>query len=666
MFKTSPGGPRAPFRFRQSGHETSWRRQLALLATILGLWLILSLLTAGSPTDLSYTQFKQAVRTGQVAQVVFERDGIRGRFADPLPQASSTGQSVSEETGGKGALDEAQDRASITAGGTFTSIMLRIQDPELLPLMERQGVEVAAEPAESGAWGRVLASLIPWALLLGAFLYISYRMQSRMMGGDRESGIFGFGKSKAKRFRQEATRIGLDDVAGLDNAKADLREIIDHLSDPDRFRRVGASMPKGVLLVGPPGTGKTMLARAVAGEAGVPFYSISGSEFVEMFVGVGASRVRDLFEAAKKESPCVIFIDEIDAVGRSRGAGLGGGHDEREQTLNQILSEMDGFTPSENVVVLAATNRPDVLDRALLRPGRFDRKVYMELPDRKARRAILEVHARKVTLEENVDLDPIAARTVGFSGAELENLINEAALLAGREHKEKVDMRLFEAARDKLVFGAERDQGIGEEERELVAYHECGHALMAWLLPTADPLDKVSIIPRGRALGATEQLPEEDRRTYKESYLRDRIGVMLGGRVAEQVMFGEVTTGAEADLSHATELARRMICRWGMSDKLGPVAFKQGGDEPVFLGREMAQAPEYSDATGKLIDDEIKQLIEGIEQRIRKLMEGHRDRLERLAQALLKEETLGRESIDALLGEPPGSAEIRRLVANAH
>ncbi|EGV30802.1 ATP-dependent metalloprotease FtsH [Thiorhodococcus drewsii AZ1] len=651
-------------RKAQPGHPTppdgdSLRRRLLLaLGMTLVLWMILAPWLAPGPTELSYTRFKQAVSQGQVAEVTFERDRISGRFADPLPDASAGSKAEGDKTT---ASAGSQDAGSVvSAGESFETTMPQVQDAELLPLLEKRDVEIAANPAESGVWTRVLATLLPWAILLGGFLYLSQRMQKRMMGGGQDGGLFSFGKTKAKRFRHQDSNLGMDDVAGLENAKADLQEIVDHLADPERFRRLGATMPKGVLLIGPPGTGKTLLARAVAGEAGVPFFSLSGSEFVEMFVGVGASRVRDLFEAAKKESPCVIFIDEIDAVGRSRGAGLGGGHDEREQTLNQILSEMDGFTPTEDVVVLAATNRPDVLDQALLRPGRFDRKVHIDLPDRKARKAILEVHARKIRLDADVDLGKVAVRTVGFSGADLENLINEAALLAGRERRDAVDMALLESARDKIVLGAERDQGMGDEERRLVAYHESGHALMAWMLPAADRLDKISIVPRGRALGVTQQLPEEDRRTYKESYLRDRIGVMLGGRVAEQTVFGEVTTGAESDLAQATELARRMVSRWGMSRRIGPVAFRRS-DEPVFLGREMGQSQDFSDATARLIDEEIRQLVEDIEGRARRLMEEHRDRLERLAEAVLEDESLDRSAIDAILGEPPRSGEIRRI-----
>ena len=483
------------------------------------------------------SDFKSSVDRGRVARVTFEGQQIHGRFVAEVPDSDKAAGDATAKGGSDG---QAEGSVPFQAGGRFETTMPQVADAKLLPLLERHGVEITAETAGGGVWGRLLVSFVPWVLLLGGFLYLSWRMQRSLTGGSGgQEGIFGFAKSKAKRFREQDTYTGLDDVAGLANAKADLVEIIDHLADPKRFRRVGATMPKGVLLVGPPGTGKTMLARAVAGEAGVPYYSIGGSEFVEMFVGVGASRVRDLFEAAKNEAPCVIFIDEIDAVGRSCGAGLGGGHDERGQTLNQILNETDGFTPHQDVVVLAATNRPDVLDKALLRPGRFDRKVYLELPDLPARRATLERHARKIALAGDVELDRLAARPVGFSGADLKNLINEAALLAGRRQRDRVDMELLSTARDKLVLGAERDQGMGDEERRLVAYHESGHALMAWLLPRADTLDKVTIIPRGRALGATEQLPEEERHTFTQSYLKDRIGVMLGGRVAEALLKAE-------------------------------------------------------------------------------------------------------------------------------
>jgi cell division protease FtsH len=648
MPPTAPFGSRAPRTRLMPGGGPPWRRYALAAVAILVLAAVLNIAIAPpAPTELSYTAFKEAVRDGRVAEVTFDGDSIRGRF-----HAEADGTAA-----GDGAPDEqgkpatTTDNAEAALGERFTSTKPGVEDPALLELLEREGVEVDAEPADSGLWARMLLSVLPWVLILGGFLYISYRMQQRLMaGGGKGGGLFDFGKSKAKRFRAEDSQVGLKDVAGLENAKADLAEIIGHLAEPERFRRLGAKMPKGVLLVGPPGTGKTLLARAVSGEAGVPFFSMSGSEFVEMFVGVGASRVRDLFETAKRAAPCVIFIDEIDAVGRSRGAGMGGGHDEREQTLNQILNEMDGFTPHEDIVVLAATNRPDVLDTALLRPGRFDRKVYLELPGREARRAILDIHARKVRVADDVDLDRLAARTVGFSGADLENLVNEAALLAGRTHQDEVDMRHFAEARDKLVLGAEREQGIGDEERRLVAVHESGHALLAWLLPHADPLDKVTIIPRGRALGATEQVPAEDRHTYRASYLRDRLAVMLGGRVAERVVFDEVTTGAEADLDNATRLARRMVSYWGMSDVIGPVAFKRG-EEHVFLGREMARPPDFSDTTAARIDDEITALIRAVEEHAINLVRRHKDALLRLADRLLEAETLDREQIDRLLQE---------------
>jgi cell division protease FtsH len=646
--------PTDPNDAMERAQPSPWHILLGLLAFAV-IWSLLANIFGSGPQELSYTTFKEQVRQGRVVEVTIEGDEIRGHFS-PEPKGGTAAEAEGRPQGADAEGPPIQ--AQRPRGEPFVTTKPRVDDPTLLELLEEHGVTVHAESPEPTWWQQAIGTLLPWLFILGLFLYLTYRMQQRLTGGGDggPGGIFGFAKSKAKRFREEVTRTTLDDVAGLANAKRDLKEIIDNLAHPERYQALGAKIPKGVLLVGPPGTGKTLIARAVAGEAGVPFYSISGSEFVEMFVGVGAARVRDMFDSAKKEAPCVIFIDEIDAVGRSRGAGLGGGHDEREQTLNQILSEMDGFTPNQNVVVLAATNRPDVLDQALLRPGRFDRKVFIEMPDREARKAILEVHTREVPLGQDVDLERVAARTVGFSGADLANLVNEAALLAGRRRKERVDMALFDLARDKLVLGAERERGIGEEERRLVAYHESGHALMAWLLPEADPLDKVTIIPRGRALGATEQLPEEERMNLKRAYLLDRIGVMLGGRVAERVVFDELSSGAESDLEQATRLARRMVCRWGMSEALGPVAFKRG-DEHIFLGRELTQQQDFSDATAKLIDDEVKRLLEAAEGRDRELMEGHRDELDRLAEALLEEETIGRERIEALFQEASQATE---------
>ena len=641
---------------------SEWRNYALAAVAILLLAMVLNSMVSAPPQELSYTAFKQAVRDDRVAEVTFDGDRIRGRFkpeaAAGADEDGAAGDADFRSRTGAGPMQQAAPRDDATATPTpaaaerFVSTLPQVDDPRLLDLLEQHDVEIRATSAQSGGWARALLAFVPWILILGIFLFVSWRMQQRLMGGGggQQSGIFGFAKSGARRFRTEDVKVRLEDVAGLKNAKADLAEIIGHLADPERFRALGAKIPKGVLLVGPPGTGKTLLARAVAGEAGVPFFSISGSEFVEMFVGVGAARVRDLFDSAKKTAPCVIFIDEIDAVGRSRGAGLGGGHDEREQTLNQILAEMDGFEPHEDVVVLAATNRPDVLDNALLRPGRFDRKVYLELPDKAARRAILDIHAKKIPLADDVDLGKVAQRTIGFSGADLANLVNEAALLAGRRELEHVDMDLFALARDKIVLGAEREQAIGDDERRLIAVHESGHALMAWLLPNADPLDKVTIIPRGQALGITEQLPREERHTYKQSYLRDRLGVMLGGRIAEQLVFGEVTTGAENDLEQATDLARKMVSRWGMSEAIGPLAFPRG-HEHVFLGRDISEAPSFSDDTARRIDDEIKALVEGVEEDARALMREHEDALTRLAARLLEAETLSRAAIDALLRE---------------
>ncbi|MEA1924031.1 MAG: ATP-dependent zinc metalloprotease FtsH, partial [Pseudomonadota bacterium] len=475
------------------------------------------------------------------------------------------------------------------------------------------------------------------------------KMQERMTGsGGPWGGIFSFGKSRAKRFRKVESELTFDDVAGLENAKRDLREITGYLKNPDHYRKLGAKIPKGILLMGSPGTGKTLLAKAVAGEANVPFFSISGSEFIEMFVGVGASRVRDMFASAKKEAPAIIFIDEIDSVGRARGTGLGGGHDEREQTLNQILGEMDGFNPHQTVVVLAATNRPDVLDPALMRPGRFDRKITLDLPDKKSRRAIMGIHAKNVPLDDDVDLDRLAALTIGFSGADLENLINEGALLSGRENKENVNMAALLNARDKVVLGNKRELIVSDKEKKLIAHHEAGHALTASLLPNADPLDKVTIIPRGRALGVTEQIPKEERYNLQQSYLHDRIGVMLGGRVSEQMIFGEVSSGAEEDLKQATRLARHMVTHWGMSDQIGPVAFHRG-EEHIFLGREMAQQRDFSEHTAQIIDDEICNLVKGIEKEVTKILKEHRRQLENLAQVLLEKETLEADDIQSII-----------------
>ncbi len=631
--------PQAP-RGESENRNVYWRSLVWILVVMVVIFFWVGSLEDGGRTEgLAYTEFKQAVREGRVATVTIEGQQISGRYSEPSQAAPQPAPDGGETL-----------RPSATeATQFFTTTVPAVDDPELLPLLEQNGVVVRAETTEAPWWGTLLVGLLPWILIIALFWWAWRRMQERMagMGGGGRDGMFGFGKSKAQRFREGMMNITFDDVAGLENAKKDLREIVEYLREPERYRRLGAKIPRGILLMGPPGTGKTLMAKAVAGEAGVPFYSISASEFIEMFVGVGAARVRDMFKEAKREAPAIIFVDELDSVGRARGTGLGGGHDEREQTLNQILAEMDGFQPHETVVVLAATNRPDVLDPALMRPGRFDRKVTLDLPRRDARRRVLEVHTRKVPLAKDVDLDIIAQRTVGFSGADLENLVNEAALLAGRDNRDDVEMHAFTVARDKIILGAEREDLLKGEERELVAYHEAGHAVLAWVLPQADPLDKVTIIPRGRALGATEQLPEEERNNVKESYLHDRIAVMLGGRVAEKLIFGEVTSGAESDLKQATRLVRRMISQWGMSEVIGPASFPRSEDH-IFLGREMSQPPEFSESIAKLIDDEIRKKLEAIEKHAFETLQSHKSKLEVLAHALLERETVEAFEVERL------------------
>jgi cell division protease FtsH len=622
-------GPRAdPPTQPRSKPPYDWRAFAWLAAIFAVFWFWSASYDETPPQTLTYTAFKQEVRAGDVERVTLRGDQVTGTLKMP-PSAAA-------ESSGK-ALTPKQ----------FTTTLPPIDDPKLLELLDSHGVEVQAESEQISWWWRLAIGVLPWVLIIGVFWYASAKMRERMASGG-SGGIFGFGKSRAKRFVVRDLKVTFDDVAGLENAKRDLAEIVGYLKDPARYRELGAKIPRGVLLMGAPGTGKTLLARAVAGEADVPFFSISASEFIEVFVGVGASRVRDMFESAKKEAPAIIFVDEIDSVGRARGAGVGGGHDEREQTLNQILSEMDGFAPHEAVVVLAATNRPDVLDSALLRPGRFDRKVTLDLPDRRARRAILAIHARHVPLADDVDLDRLAALTVGLAGADLENLVNEAALLAARDGARQVTMAAFLNARDKAVFGGKREFMVSAEEKKLTAYHEAGHALVASLLPAADPLDKVTIIPRGRALGATEQIPDQDRHHLRESYLDARITVMLAGRAAEQIVFGETSSGAEEDLKQATRLARHMVAQWGMSERLGPVAFRRG-EEHIFLGRELAQQRDYSESTAEIIDEEVARRVGRLGAAAADILRRHRAELEAVANALLTNETLDREAIENVL-----------------
>jgi cell division protease FtsH len=618
------------------------RFQWIWAALLLILLLLLFRSSGPSSVNLPYTDFVKQIQKGNVKEITVKEKQITGTF--------KTTYKVSADS----------TKRDTTSYAHFSSVLPSFGDPSLMKMLEENGVTVNAEAGDNSWLGPFLITILPWVLILGYFVYVRKKMQGK--GGSGmfgTGGLFSIGKSRAKRYSKSRTDVTFDDVAGLENAKRDLMEIVEYLKEPGKFTALGADVPKGVLLMGPPGTGKTLLSRATAGEAGVPFFSISGSEFIEMFVGVGASRVRDLFENAKKEAPAIIFIDEIDSVGRARGTGLGGGHDEREQTLNQILSEMDGFEKNQSVVVIAATNRPDVLDAALIRPGRFDRHITLELPERNARRRIIEIHTRHVPLAPDVQLDTLAAMTVGFSGADLKNLVNEAALLAGRKQKRQVEAKDFEEARDKILLGPEREEKILDDEKRVVAYHEGGHALLAKLLPDTDPLQKVTIIPRGRALGVTEQVPASDRHNLRRAYLLNRIAVMLGGRAAEQLVFGDITNGAASDLKAATILARRMVCQWGMSEKLGPVMFRLG-EEHLFLGRELAQPKDFSDETARIIDEEIHRIVFEMEQKAMETLKSNRAKLDALADALLEQETLDNEQVDHILNTD--SQESKTLV----
>jgi cell division protease FtsH len=525
----------------------------------------------------------------------------------------------------------------------FTSTLPPIDDPTLLPLLESNDVEInATETAGGSVLLSIAISVLPLVLLFGFLVYQGRRMQQST------AGIFGFGGSRARLYDAEQPKVTFADVAGQDEAKTELVEIVDFLKQPDKYRRLGARLPRGVLLIGPPGTGKTLMARAVAGEAAVPFFSISASEFVELFVGVGASRVRDLFTKAKAAAPAIVFVDEIDAVGRQRGAGLGGGNDEREQTLNQLLVEMDGFDDRTSVIVLAATNRPDVLDPALLRPGRFDRQVTVAFPDRAGREAILRIHSRNIPLAKSVDLGQIAQSTPGFSGADLANLANEAALRAARKNRDTVTQEDFDEALDSILLGTRQPGLTNLDERRLVAYHEGGHAIVARLTPGADPVHRVTIVPHGQALGVTEQRPDEDRRNYPRDYLMGRLAVMLGGRAAEDVVFGQPTTGAESDLKTATSLARRMVGLWGMTDEVGPVSYGVGETQP-FLGRELAAPREYAEATGARIDEAVAQIITTARDQARAIILTARPALDALADELVAHEMVDSRRLDEIL-----------------
>ncbi len=573
---------------------------------------------------LNYTELLNQVEGGQITAVEIQGLQLRGRS--------------------RGA----------TSGYDFKTTLPEFIDHQLLDILSANHVAVEIKSSQTPTWLQLLMGVLPWLLIIGFFVY-SGRMMRNRIGGS--SGPFSFTQSRARRFDKKESGPGYESVAGLESAKQELQEIIDYLKTPEKFRALGAKMPKGILMMGPPGTGKTLLARATAAEAGVPFYSISGSEFIEMYVGVGASRVRDMFKQARKEAPALIFIDEIDSVGRVRGTGMGGGNDEREQTLNQVLAEMDGFSADEAVVVLAATNRPDVLDPALLRPGRFDRKIILELPQKKARRDILRVHTRGTPLAEDVDLDNVVAATVGFSGADIENLVNEAALHAARLNKQQLDNSDFDYARDRVVMGAERKDLIVVGERQRIACHEAGHALAAFYAEHSDPVQRVTIIPRGRALGMTEQLPEEERHNLVDDYLRDRLTILLAGRGAEKQLFNNTSSGAADDLQQATKLARHMVMNWGMSDALGPVGYRAGEAHP-FLGMELSEPKEYSEATAELIDQEVRKLLTQAETHVSELLGSHAEQLQQLIDALLKHESLDRQQLIKLLGDPSVDREV--------
>ena len=595
----------------------------------LALWLVISLMMImlfnmfqkprQTEDKLSFSEFMTLIDDGKVSSVTLQGNDVTGKYT----------------------AKDGKEKQYRTYKPTF--------DADLTQKLLEKKIAIQAKPEEERfSWFSLFISWFPLLLLVGIWIFFMRQMQ---MGGGK---AMSFGKSRAKLLTEAQGKVTFEDVAGIEEAKEELEEIIAFLKDPKKFTKLGGKIPKGVLLVGPPGTGKTLLARAVAGEAGVPFFSISGSDFVEMFVGVGASRVRDLFLQGKKNAPCIIFIDEIDAVGRHRGAGMGGGHDEREQTLNQLLVEMDGFESNEGVILIAATNRPDVLDPALLRPGRFDRQVVVPRPDVKGREKILSVHAKKVPLTPEVDLAVIARGTPGFSGADLANLVNEAALLAARNDKSSVNMQDFDAAKDKVLMGAERrSMVISDEEKKSTAYHEAGHTLVAKMTPGSDPVHKVSIIPRGRALGVTMQLPIEDKHSYNRESLLGRIAVLMGGRAAEELIFNTFTTGAGNDIERATEMARKMVCEWGMSDRMGPVSFGKK-DESIFLGREMAMHKNFSEETAEKIDDEIKRIVDESYSRALTILRENEQILHNLSNCLIEKENLtGAEVDDIIAGIAP-------------
>jgi cell division protease FtsH len=589
-------------------------------------WYILFNPTAPVRTTINYSQFIDQLSAGNVKSVSIKKELLSGELIK---------ESAVLLPGEKKPLQVKY----------FQTVLPSFQGEGLLSQLKDKNVIITIEPAEQGLLWQFLIGVLPWLLIIGFWIMITKRSQ-QIQGGP--GGLFTFGKSKAKLFDAKKPKVTFKDVAGMDNVKMELRETIEFLKDPSRFEKIGAKVPKGVLLIGPPGTGKTLFARATAGEAAVPFYSISASEFIEMFVGVGAARVRDMFKKAKDTQPSIIFIDEIDAVGRTRGAGLGGGSDEREQTLNQLLSEMDGFNPHEEVIVMAATNRPDVLDPALLRPGRFDRHIVIDRPGWKERKAILEIHVRGKKLAPDVDFEALAKGTPGMTGADLENLTNEAALVALRKNKEMIDRLDFLEAEDSILMGAVKELTISDREKRITAYHEAGHTLTAWELPGADPIYKVSIIPRGIAMGVTQLLPGEDRHYYPRTYLMNRLSINLAGRVAEKIVFNDISSGAQNDLKDATSLAEKMVAQWGMSDKVGPVNLGRGEEHP-FLGRELSLPKRYSEEMAWLMDQEIQKIIIDAESKATEILTGKRHTLDALAEALMKEEVLERADVERII-----------------
>jgi cell division protease FtsH len=627
----------------------AWIWWLILIALIA--WNIFAFLPTSQPeVTIPYTAFLAQVRTNNVNQVQISGDEITGTFIKPIlwpqPTSQATPAATPQATSAPGeTIPPSASQTPQNYDKFQTTFPQVIGDTSLMPLLESHHVVVNVSPPPSPLLGILLTNALPLLLLVGLMVWMGRQATQG------QSGIFNFGRSKARRYSGDRPQVTFDDVAGADEAKNDLQEVVDFLRNPRKYHNIGARIPRGVLLVGPPGTGKTLMARAIAGEAGVPFFNISASEFVEMFVGVGASRVRDLFEKAKETAPAIVFIDELDAVGRRRGAGVGNINDEREQTLNQLLVEMDGFDERHEVIVIAATNRPDVLDPALLRPGRFDREVTVNLPDRRGREGILRIHTRSLRLAPDVDLSVLARSTTGLSGADLANLSNEAALVAARHNRNLIAMADFEEALDKILLGGVRPLLLDDRDRRVIAYHEAGHAVVAWLSPAADPVYKVTIIPHGRALGVTEQMPGEDHYNYDREYLLARLAVMLGGRTAEEIALGDVTTGAENDLVEATRLARRMITRWGMGS-LGPVAF-QADEEQPFLGYELTQGRDYSEATAARIDDDVQSLLEERHETARRLLTDAKERLDDLVNTLLQEETIDQEVLTEILGPRP-------------